>query len=457
MPRTIWLLLLTTVIPLLWCGVSAMAGPYSLPTPGSKIEPQQPKPSLSAKPTISRSAGHAVKTYFYTAATQQQAHKQGVVAVKGARWNCRGKRCTTTAAWATPPLKACKALAQVVGPLRMFGKTGAAISNQALKRCNSRPLKKVQPLKLAQKDKPKPGIPTKSVVAPVQHSTTLTTPPTSNLPHPKERRVKPAKSKLPIKPNQLTTPNPAPRPTGLPAKTNILRPAPVNPDASPQKPKGGFARIKPITPQNKNGFIPPKSKKAPRLIAPPTNSLVSAGTNKPHPTPGKKTSTPPAPRPGGFSLPGLSHSTAQANRGALSAREIQEAGLRSRKFKSLQRQVTEAIAAAERRMQEQMRALKREAYLSGADCDDSDPEISPGRPEVCDHKDNDCDGQIDEDVGTYKFADVDGDLHGDPGTMIKVCPVDIEAALRSGNWLADVGNDCDDNDPSRWQDCPPAR
>ncbi len=33
---------------------------------------------------------------------------------------------------------------------------------------------------------------------------------------------------------------------------------------------------------------------------------------------------------------------------------------------------------------------------SSADCDDTDPEMNPGEDEVCDGKNNDCDGQIDE-------------------------------------------------------------
>jgi len=176
-----------------------------------------------------------------------------------------------------------------------------------------------------------------------------------------------------------------------------------------------------------------------------------------HKAVGASASTSPAPQAtpgaGSFTLSGTSPAARQVQRhNALSTQQLRGIGTNSQNFKNFQRRFAESMAAAE----ERIRALSEEAYHSGADCDDRDAEILPGRPETCDHKDNDCDGEIDEGVGTYKFADVDGDTHGDPATMMKVCSSDIERALGTGHWLVDVGNDCNDQDPGHWNDCPPA-
>ena len=57
----------------------------------------------------------------------------------------------------------------------------------------------------------------------------------------------------------------------------------------------------------------------------------------------------------------------------------------------------------------------------GGDCDDTTAESFPGNVEYCDGVDNDCDGDIDEDVQETFWADGDGDGYGDPDSVIETC------------------------------------
>ena len=76
-----------------------------------------------------------------------------------------------------------------------------------------------------------------------------------------------------------------------------------------------------------------------------------------------------------------------------------------------------------------------------SDCDDRDPNVRPGVPELCDGIDNNCDGTIDE-VDELPFElyyrDVDGDGYGDPKTETASCTPLSGYALN--------GQDCNDGD-----------
>ena len=54
-----------------------------------------------------------------------------------------------------------------------------------------------------------------------------------------------------------------------------------------------------------------------------------------------------------------------------------------------------------------------------SDCDDTDANTYPGAAEVCDETDNDCDGEVDEDVQATFYEDADGDGFGDPNGSTK--------------------------------------
>ena len=75
------------------------------------------------------------------------------------------------------------------------------------------------------------------------------------------------------------------------------------------------------------------------------------------------------------------------------------------------------------------------------DCDDADSEAWTDREELCDERDNNCDGQVDEGlVDVRQWADADGDGAGDPETVVYACG--------PGSGVADNGLDCDDSDPN---------
>ncbi|MCP4805152.1 MAG: hypothetical protein GY913_04535 [Proteobacteria bacterium] len=79
-------------------------------------------------------------------------------------------------------------------------------------------------------------------------------------------------------------------------------------------------------------------------------------------------------------------------------------------------------------------------YVSDAtDCDDGDDTTFPDAEEQCDEVDNDCDGDIDEDVTTRWYLDYDGDGYGDDDHEIEDC-------TRPSSDYVSRGGDCDDTD-----------
>ena len=74
----------------------------------------------------------------------------------------------------------------------------------------------------------------------------------------------------------------------------------------------------------------------------------------------------------------------------------------------------------------------------GGDCDDGDPEVSPAATERCNEVDDDCDGEVDEDVQETWYADADDDGFGDASTTTEDCDP-------PEGFVADP-TDCDDTD-----------
>jgi hypothetical protein len=83
--------------------------------------------------------------------------------------------------------------------------------------------------------------------------------------------------------------------------------------------------------------------------------------------------------------------------------------------------------------------LQPNGYVANsADCNDGSATTYPGAPELCDGLDNNCDGQVDEGLGTTWYADADGDTWGDAFSTTIAC-------AQPGGYVAQAG-DCDDAD-----------
>ena len=76
----------------------------------------------------------------------------------------------------------------------------------------------------------------------------------------------------------------------------------------------------------------------------------------------------------------------------------------------------------------------------GGDCDDLDPTSFPGEPEVCDQRDQDCNGLVDDGLPLFTvYFDDDGDGFGDDSISWITCTIPADAS--------DLGGDCDDQSP----------
>ncbi len=76
--------------------------------------------------------------------------------------------------------------------------------------------------------------------------------------------------------------------------------------------------------------------------------------------------------------------------------------------------------------------------LNSGDCNDGDAGIYPEAAEICDGRDNDCDGQIDEGAGAMWYRDADGDEYGNFNISIQACS-------RPSGYVSN-NTDCNDGD-----------
>jgi len=81
--------------------------------------------------------------------------------------------------------------------------------------------------------------------------------------------------------------------------------------------------------------------------------------------------------------------------------------------------------------------------IQAGDCNDNEPLVHPGASEICDGKDNDCNGVVDDGLSSLMLCeDKDGDRHGVPGGVTRLgCDPTIKG-------FGACDGDCNDADPT---------
>jgi len=83
-----------------------------------------------------------------------------------------------------------------------------------------------------------------------------------------------------------------------------------------------------------------------------------------------------------------------------------------------------------------------DGFTSDVDCDDFNENIYPGATELCDGFDNDCNGEIDDNLTMFiLYPDLDEDGYGDENESIEGCASEVEGYLS-------IAGDCDDTNPN---------
>ncbi len=85
------------------------------------------------------------------------------------------------------------------------------------------------------------------------------------------------------------------------------------------------------------------------------------------------------------------------------------------------------------------RDLDNDGFFTDVDCDDNDDTVYPGAPELCDEKDNDCNGIVDDDISVFTYyIDSDNDGYGNLAIPLDTC---LSSAPMG---YVDNSTDCDD-------------